>query len=116
MFMRSMYLRGLPCLTLPPTTSSAYTLRPQRNTGYLSTVEVVIALLAQMGHGEASNILGAYFRAFTASGLTARQGRPRPEPLPEMQQLLEYRDRHAYGGGACSEKNVASWPGPDCPS
>jgi DTW domain-containing protein YfiP len=95
MFVHSMYLRGVPCLTLPPMTPSAYTLRRQGCTGYLSTVEVAIALLAQMGHGEASNILRAYFRVFTASGLAARQGRPLPELLPEMQQLLEYRCRHS---------------------
>ena len=66
-----------------------------------------------MDNDEASNILRAYFRVFTASGLAARQGRPLPEPLPEVQQLLEYRYRHAHGGGACSEKNVASWSASD---
>jgi DTW domain-containing protein YfiP len=114
MFVRSTYLRGMPCLTLPPTTPSAYTLRQQRSTGYLSTVEVAIALLAQMNNDEASNILGAYFRVFTASGLAARQGHPLPEPLLEMQQLLEYRCRHSHRGGAFTQKNMASWPAPDC--
>jgi hypothetical protein len=107
MFVRSMYLRGIPCLTLPLTTPSAYTLRQQGGTGYLSTVEVAMALLAQMGHGEASSILGAYFRVFTAHGLAARQGRPLPETLPEMQQLLQYRCQHAPGEGLSAEKHVA---------
>jgi DTW domain-containing protein YfiP len=111
MFVRSPYLRGIPCLTLPPTASSAYTLRQQRSTGYLSTVEVAIALLAQMGHGEASHILGAYFRVFAASGLATRQGRSLPEPLPEMQQLLEYRYRQAHGGRACTYDATGPAPG-----
>jgi DTW domain-containing protein YfiP len=95
MFVRSPYLRGIPCLTLPPAAPSAYTLRRQGRTGYLSTVETAIALLAQMGNEAASHILRAYFRVFTASGLAARQGRPLPGPLPEMQQLLEYRCRQS---------------------
>ena len=95
MFVRSPYLRGVPCLTLRPKVPSAYTLRRQVHSDYLSTVEVAIALLAQLGTTEASDILSAYFRVFIASCQAARQAHPLCEALPEIQQLLQYRRQHA---------------------
>lgn len=112
MFVRSTYLRGVPCLTLQPKTPSTYALRQQVREDYLSTVEVAIALLAQLGDGEASHILHAYFRVFTASYLAVRQGHPLREALPEMQQLLEYRRHQAHGGEAFPGQHIASGSAP----
>jgi hypothetical protein len=113
MFARSTYLRGVPCLTLRPKTPSTYLLRRQVREDYLSTVEVAITLLAQLGYDEASQLLGAYFRVFTASYLAIRQGRPPREALPEIQQLLEHRRRQAHGGAGVPEQYLASGTAPN---
>jgi hypothetical protein len=97
MWYRSPYLHRLPCLAIQPEAPSAYTLRRQLRAGYLSTVEVAIALLARLDSPVMSHILGTYFRVFIASSLAARHGHPSPRTLPEVPQLLAYRRRQTPG-------------------
>lgn len=88
---QSPYLHGLPRLTLTPPRPSAYRLRRQRHTTHLSTVEVAIALVAQVEPPPASELLWAYFQVFTARCLAARHGHTVKKALPEMAQLLAYK-------------------------
>jgi DTW domain-containing protein YfiP len=82
MFLRSPYLRGLPWVTIIPEAPSAYALRQQRCATHLSTVEVAIALLQQVGDSPDSRRLAAYFQRFTAYSWAVRYGRPLPTLLP----------------------------------
>ena len=90
MLNKSPYLQGLPRLALLPQSPSAYTLRRQRHGTHLSTIEVAIALLAQLEPPPCSALLGAYFRVFTERFLAARHGHRVKKCLPEMAQLLSY--------------------------
>jgi tRNA-uridine aminocarboxypropyltransferase len=65
MLHRSPYLQGIPRMAIQPKTPSIYRLRCQRCPQHLSTVEVAIALLEQLGEMAASRVLHAYFRVFT---------------------------------------------------
>lgn len=80
MFLRSPYLYGLPRLAIRPQAPSAYTLRHQHCAQHLSTVEVAIALLHQVGEEEAAALLSTYFQVFVASTMAARHGTHRNNP------------------------------------
>jgi len=95
MFSRSPYLHGLPRMAIAPHLPSAYLLRRQRCATHLCTVEVAIALLAQIAEPAASNILQAYFRVFAERCMAARHGHPLRKQLPEMLQLIAY-NRHNH--------------------
>jgi len=90
MLHRSPYLQGIPSIAIQPRAPSTYRLRCQRCAQHLSTVEVAIALLEQLGEMAASRILHAYFRVFAETCMAARHGHPLTKLLPEMAQLLAY--------------------------
>jgi DTW domain-containing protein YfiP len=90
MLHRSPYLQGIPRLAIQPRAPSTYRLRCQRCAQHLSTVEVAIALLAQLDEMTASHVLHAYFRVFAERSMAARHGHPLKKSLPEMAQLLAY--------------------------
>ncbi|MGE3536481.1 MAG: tRNA-uridine aminocarboxypropyltransferase [Candidatus Tectimicrobiota bacterium] len=101
MLNKSPYLHGLPRLALLPRTPSRYLLRRQRHCTHLSTVEVAIALLAELEPPPCSELLQAYFHVFTAHCLAARHGHGVRPPLPDLARLLAYKqatqERDAYG-------------------
>lgn len=88
MLHHSPYLQGVPRMALRPEVPSIYTLRRQADAQHLSTVEVAIALLAQCGEENASQLLHAYFRVFMAHTMAARHGHRLTTPLPEIDRLL----------------------------
>jgi len=90
MLHRSPYLQGIPRMAIQPDIPSTYRLRCQHCVQHLSTVEVAIALLAQLDEVTASSILRAYFCVFAESCLAARHGHRLTKSLPEMAQLLAY--------------------------
>ncbi len=92
MLHRSPYLQGIPKMAIQPRAPSTYRLRCQRCTQHLSTVEVAIALLEQLGEMTASRVLHAYFRLFAEACMAARHGHPLTKSLPEMAQLLAYNN------------------------
>lgn len=92
MLHRSPYLQGIPKMAIQPRAPSTYRLRCQRCTQHLSTVEVAIALLEQLGELTASRVLHAYFRLFAEACMAARHGHPLTKSLPEMVQLLAYNN------------------------
>jgi DTW domain-containing protein len=96
MLHRSPYLQGIPRLAIQPRAPSTYRLRCQRCAQHLSTVEVAIALLAQLDEMTASHVLHAYFRVFAERSMAARHGHPLKKSLPEMAQLLAYNS-HGLG-------------------
>jgi DTW domain-containing protein len=98
MLHRSPYLQGIPRLAIQPRAPSTYRLRCQRCAQHLSTVEVAIALLAQLDEMTASHVLHAYFRVFAERSMAARHGHPLKKSLPEMAQLLAYNS-HSHGLG-----------------
>ncbi len=100
MFLRSAYLRGIPCLSLAPTTPSAYTLRRQVASHHLSTVEAAIAVLGQLGDTEASRLLDAYFRVFMAHCWAARHGHAPGVVETATAALYAYKQRGTQGIGA----------------
>src|SRR5262245_21258072 len=95
MLHRSPYLQDIPRIAIQPQSPSTYRLRCQRCAQHLSTVEVAIALLAQLDEMTASRVLHAYFRVFTESCMAARHGHALTQFLPEMVQLLAYNSHHA---------------------
>jgi DTW domain-containing protein len=98
MLHRSPYLQGIPRMAIQPDAPSIYRLRCQCCAQHLSTVEVAIALLEQLGEVTASSILRAYFCVFAESCMAARHGHALRKPLPEMAQLLAYNSHsHALG-------------------
>lgn len=101
MFMRSPYLRGLPCLSLTPTLPSAYRLRRQVAPHHLSTVEAAIAILAQCGDLEASRLLEAYFQVFLAHCWAARHGHVPETQAAAEEALVVYK--HGTGAGLRTE-------------
>jgi DTW domain-containing protein YfiP len=94
MLHRSPYLWGLRRLSITPRTRSTYLLRRQSCADHLATVEVAIALLAQVESTVASQMLEAYFRVFVASFMATRHGHLVHQALPEMLQLLAYKRQH----------------------
>jgi DTW domain-containing protein YfiP len=87
-------------MAMQPRTPSTYRLRRQRYAQHLSTVEVAIALLAQLEEVTASTVLHAYFRVFAEQCMATRHGHTLTRPLPEMAQLLAYNaHRQAPGPG-----------------
>jgi DTW domain-containing protein len=106
MLHRSPYLQGIPRLAIQPRAPSTYRLRCQRCAQHLSTVEVAIALLAQLDEMTASHVLHAYFRVFAERSMAARHGHPLKKSLPEMAQLL------AYNSSSLSPRERAGGEGP----
>jgi DTW domain-containing protein YfiP len=102
MLHKSPYLQGLPRISIQPKTPSTYRLRCQRCAQHLSTVEVAIALLAQLDEFTASNILHAYFRVFAERYMAVRHGHALKKPPPEMAQLLAYNS-HTHAPGHVDE-------------
>jgi DTW domain-containing protein YfiP len=102
MLHRSPYLQGIPRMAMQPRTPSTYRLRRQRYAQHLSTVEVAIALLAQLGEVTASTVLHAYFRVFAEQCMATRHGHTLTRPLPEMAQLLAYNE-HSQAPGPGDE-------------
>ena len=98
MLHRSPYLQGIPRMAIQPRSPSMYRLRCQRCAQHLSTVEVAIALLEQLGEMTASRVLHAYFRVFAETCMAARHGHPLTKPLPEMAQLLAYNSHAPQPG------------------
>jgi DTW domain-containing protein len=98
MLHRSPYLQGIPRLAIQPRAPSTYRLRCQRCAQHLSTVEVAIALLAQLDEMTASHVLHAYFRVFAERSMAARHGHPLKKSLPEMAQLLAYNSHAPQPG------------------
>lgn len=64
MYRQSSYLAGLSLLSLQPQQASRYGLRRNQGDGHLSTVEVVIEILAQMQETAAAQGLNRYFQDF----------------------------------------------------
>ncbi|HAS64169.1 MAG TPA: DTW domain-containing protein, partial [Vibrio sp.] len=87
-FRKSPYLDGLPILSIQPQTISQYIMRKSENEQHLSTAEVAVLVLQQLGEIEASNVLDGWFRVFRETYLLSKT-RLKPDlTRPELKRFL----------------------------
>lgn len=72
-FRHSVYLQGLPVISLDEARSSTYSLRKAIHEGQLCTAEVAAALLHQVGEDQAGEALEAYYQKFNAHYIASRR-------------------------------------------
>ncbi|MGF1909700.1 DTW domain-containing protein [Vibrio kasasachensis] len=87
-FRKSPYLDGLPVVSIQPQAISQYIMRKSENEQHLSTAEVAILVLEQLGETQAGNMLDGWFRVFRETYLLSKT-RIKPDlTRPELKRFL----------------------------
>ena len=88
MFRKSPYLDALSVVSIQPQVLSQYMMRKSENEQHLSTAEVAVAVLEQLGQHNASKTLDDWFRAFRETYLLTKT-RLKPDlTRPELNRYL----------------------------
>lgn len=87
-FRKSRYLDGLPVISIQPQAISQYIMRKSENEQHLSTAEVAVLVLQQLGEINAGNVLDGWFRVFRETYLLSKT-RLKPDlTRPELKRFL----------------------------